>query len=84
MISSNAHGIFNVSLGKKVYLSKITEWLNFYNNNKITILNRKKCFNNDNFTLNNNKLLNKIKIKTNLTELRKDCLEISKKFFIKK
>ena len=84
LISNNAYGIFNVSLGKKVYLSKITKWLNFYNKNKITILNRKKSFNNDNFTLNNNKLLNKIKIKINLTELKKDCLEISKNFFIKK
>jgi len=81
LIKKNASGTYNVSLGEKVYLSQITQWLNFYNNKKIKIINLKKSFNNDNFTLNNDKLVDKIKIKNNLIDLKKECLEISKKFF---
>ena len=84
LIKKNASGTYNVSLGKKVYLSQITKWLNFYNNKKIKIINLKKSFNNDNFTLNNDKLINKIKIKYNLIDLKKECLTISRKFFLKK
>ena len=36
---------------------------------------------NDNFYLNNKKLMSKIKIKNNLFELKKDCLNLSKKLF---
>ena len=36
---------------------------------------------NQNFYLNNNKLMSKIKIKNSLFELKKDCLDLSKKLF---
>ena len=84
MIRKNAYGIYNVSLGKKVYLNQLTEWLNFYNKKKIITIKRKKSSINENFTLNNLKLVNKIKIKYNLIDLKNDSLQISKKFFIKK
>ena len=51
---------------------------------KIKVINIKNSFNNDSFTLNNNKLMKKIKIKNNVLELKNECLRISKIFFNKK
>jgi len=42
-------------------------------------MNTKNSFNNDSFTLNNNKLMKKIK--NNVLELKNECLRISKIFF---
>ena len=36
----------------------------------------------DSFTLNNKKLMNKIKITNNLKELKESCIQLSKKIFI--
>jgi len=78
LINLDANGIYNLSLGKKVLLNELVGWLNYYNpiRPKINIL--KSSSNKDNFTLNNRKLLKKIKIKINLSELKKKCLELSK------
>jgi len=84
LINKNAFGPFNVSLGKKIYINKLIMWLNFYNLKKIKIINPKNSFNNDSFTLNNKKLMNKIKIKNDIIDLKNECLRISKSFFIKK
>ena len=45
-------------------------------------MNTKNSFNNDSFTLNNNKLMKKIK--NNVLELKNECLRISKSFFLKR
>ena len=71
-------------MGKKIYINQLIAWLNFYNSKKINIINPKNSFNNDNFTLNNKKLMNKIKIKNNVIDLKNECLRISKSFFKKK
>jgi dTDP-4-dehydrorhamnose reductase len=84
LLQKNSIGLYNVSVGKKVYLSKIVAWLNFYNPNTVSFINPKKTFNDESFTLNNDKLMNKIIIKNNLNELKNECLKISKKFFLKK
>ena len=84
LIKKNSFGLFNVSLGKKIYLNQLITWLNFYNSTKIKIINPKNSFNNDSFTLNNKKLMQKIKIRNNVSELKNECLRISKNFFIKK
>ena len=34
LINKKAVGIYNVSLGKKVYLNKLINWLNLFNKNK--------------------------------------------------
>ncbi len=81
IIKLNITGTYNVSLGKKVYLNKLVQWLNIYNSNKVTILAVKKGFNNDSFTLNNQKLMKKLKIKISLSELKKDCIKISRRLF---
>ena len=81
IINKNIVGIYNLSLGKKVYLNELVQWLNTSNNKKITKLNLKKGFNNDSFTLNNKKLMKKLKIKNSLAELKKDCIRISNEIF---
>ena len=84
LIKKNSFGLFNVSLGKKIYINQLITWLNFYNSKKIKTINPKNSFNNDSFTLNNKKLMQKIKIRNNVSELKNECLRISKNFFIKK
>ena len=84
LIKKNSFGLFNVSLGKKIYVNQLITWLNFYNSMKIKIINPKNSFNNDSFTLNNKKLMREIKIKNNTLELKNECLRISKNFFTKK
>ena len=44
----------------------------------------KNSFKNENFTLNNQKLLSTIKIKINNIDIKNECLLISKNFFLKK
>ena len=70
-----------MSLGKKVYLNKIVNWLNFYNSRKVVRIDSINSFNNDNFTLNNKKLKNKINFDNSLVKLRKECLSLSKQIF---
>tara|TARA_B110001450_G_scaffold95319_1_gene90403 strand:+ start:92 stop:907 length:816 start_codon:yes stop_codon:yes gene_type:complete len=81
LIKKDSFGVFNISLGKKIYINQLIVWLNFYNTKKIKVINPKNSFNNDSFTLNNNKLMKKIKIKNNVLELKNECLRISKNFF---
>jgi len=84
LIKKDSFGIFNISLGKKIYINQLIAWLNFHNTKKIKVINIKNSFNNDSFTLNNNKLMKQIKIKNNILELKNECFAISKKFFKKK
>ena len=72
-------GIFNVSIGKKIYLNTIIKWLNKFNKKQVKIKNKEGK--DDCFFLNNEKLMSKIKIKNSETELKKYCIEISKKRF---
>ena len=84
LINKNSFGSYNLSLGKKIYINQLIEWLNFYNTKRIKTINPKSSFNNDSFTLNNKKLMHKIKIKNDVIELKNECLKISKSFFLKK
>jgi len=82
LITFNAYGIYNVSLGKKVFLKKIVSWLNHHNKQKsIKYVNLNKKHQSDNFTLNNDKLMNKIKIKNTTLDLKKYCVKLSKELF---
>ena len=71
-------------LVRKIYINQLITWLNLYNSMKIYIINPKNSFNNDSFTLNNKKLMHKIKIKNDVIEFKNECLKISKNFFTKK
>ena len=79
IITKDLKGIFNVSIGKKIYLNDIVFWLNKFNKKKIIL--KKSKIKNDCFFLNNKKLMSKIKIKNSKKELKKYCLKISKKRF---
>ena len=83
LISCSAKGTFNVSIGKKVYLNNVINWLNYYNSRDIKLQKPLNNYNKDCFYLNNKKLEKKIGFKINITDLKKDCMEISKKHFNK-
>ena len=80
MIKKDLRGIYNVSIGKKIYLNQITNWLNKYNKKPLKII-KNKFIRNQDFYLNNKKLMSKIKIKNELYELKRECLNLSKKMF---
>ena len=79
IIQTNLRGIFNVSIGKKVLINDILNWLNYYNLKKVRIENNNNKV--DCFYLNNKKLMSKIKINNSVLELKRYCLKISKKRF---
>ena len=80
-IKKKLYGVYNLSIGKKIYLNNLIKWLNYHNKNKVVFLKPNKNFNNDNFTLNNSKLMKQIKVKNRIIDLKKYCKEISKKYF---
>ena len=80
IIKKDLRGTYNVSIGRKIYLNHIIDWLNKYNNRRFKVINYSST-KNQNFYLNNNKLMSKIKMKNSLFELKKDCLDLSKKLF---
>ena len=80
IIRKDLRGIYNVSIGRKIYLSEIIDWLNRYNKKPVKVI-RYKSSKNQNFYLNNKKLMSKIKIKNELYELKKECFNLSKKMF---
>jgi hypothetical protein len=57
--------------------------LNYYNSRDIKLQKPLNNYNKDCFYLNNKKLEKKIGFKINITDLKKDCMEISKKHFNK-
>ena len=84
LINKKVVGTYNVSLGQKVYLTKLVNWLNLFNKNKYKSINFPKSYKTECFYLNNDKLMKKINIKNRLIDLEKDCKAISKFFFKKK
>ena len=79
IIIKELRGIFNVSIGRKVYLNDLLKWLNKFNNQKY--LTKKKDIKDDCFYLNNKKLMSKIRIKNSLRELKSYCHKVSKESF---
>lgn len=80
----NIKGIYNVSIGKKIYISTILKWLNFKNINSNKFLVKKNQTLKDSFTLNNSKLLNILKIKLKKSEVKNFCKFIGKKIYFEK
>ena len=83
LINKKAVAIYNVSLGKKVYLNKLINWLNLFNKNKYKCIDIPKSYKTECFYLNNDKLMKEINIKNRLIDLEKDCKVISKFLFKK-
>ena len=80
IIKKNLVGIYNVSIGQKVYLNDLINWLNKFNKKELKKINIIKK-NNESFYLNNKKLMSKIKIKNSLLDLKRYCYQLSKKKF---
>ena len=74
ILKKNLYGVYNVSLGKKIYISEIIRALT--KNKKNIKLKRIKIKSNDNFFLNNQKLLKKIKLKILKKDLLNYCYKI--------
>jgi dTDP-4-dehydrorhamnose reductase len=81
IIKKKLSGTYNVSLGKKIYINEILKWLNYKNANNNKFLIKKNYHYKDSFTLNNKKLINLIKIKTNKSEVKNFCKTIGKKIY---
>jgi nucleoside-diphosphate-sugar epimerase len=81
LIKARAFGIYNVSIGKKVYLDKLVKWLNEFNEHQNKLKEMPNNYKNQSFYLNNDKLMKKINIKNTLIDLKKDCKKISKLIF---
>ena len=80
IIKNNLVGIYNISIGQKVYLNDLVFWLNKYNKKKPkNIKKSKKKI--ESFYLNNQKLMSKIKLKNSLKDLKKYCYQLSKDKF---
>ncbi len=75
------HGIYNVSIGQKIYIKEILSWLNKNNENKknfILIKKKRNQIDKYSFSLNNSKLSKKINYKPKKIGLKKFCLKLSK------
>ncbi len=84
-IKKDIFGIYNCSIGKKIYLNKIVGWLNYYNQNKCrTVKLKKNLGKKDNFTLNNDKIMKIMSYKYSVNDLKKYCKNISKVYFKQK
>lgn len=71
LIKKKITGIFNVSLGEKIYISEIISWLDKDFFSKINF----KPATNDSFTLSNKKLIKTIKVSINKTQVKNFCLK---------
>jgi dTDP-4-dehydrorhamnose reductase len=82
IIQKNLKGVFNISLGKRVYVKEILQWLTSACKKSLKSKDfNKKTFNNDSFTLNNTKLKKILNISINKEDLKIYCLSISRKIF---
>jgi len=80
ILKKNLSGTFNVSLGNKVFISKIINWLNYRNKNKLKFISKKinPKIDNTSFTLNNKKITNQIGYKPKFNDLKKYCINLSR------
>jgi nucleoside-diphosphate-sugar epimerase len=76
IIEKNIVGIYNLSLGKKIYLSEIVKWLDIDFSKNIKFNKEMNCSNS--FTLNNKKLLKRIKIKISKKQVKNFCRKLFK------
>lgn len=85
IIQINLKGVFNVSLGKKVYISEILQWLTAFSKKSLNVKNfyNNKIYNSESFTLDNTKLKKALNISIKKKDLKIYCLNFSKKIFSK-
>ena len=81
ILRKKINGIYNISLGKKISIKEIVNWLDKYNYKKVDFFYKKtnkSYLNKNSFFLNNSKITKKIGYKPKKIELKKFCLKLSK------
>ena len=83
IIRKKVFGIYNISMGKRVYLRDLNNWLLTSNKKKknLTIIKLKNKEKDQSFYLNNSKIKKKIDLKININQLQKECIKLSRKLF---
>ncbi len=83
IIKKKVFGIYNISIGKKIYLRELNNWLlhEVKRKKKFKIIKLKNNEEKGSFYLNNSKLKKKIDLKIDIAQLKKECIKISKKLF---
>ena len=71
-IKRNISGVFNLSSNKKIYLKDLAKWISNKTDAKILYSKNES----DSFTLNNYKLLNKLRMRIKFLNLRKEIMKI--------
>ena len=66
------HGIYNVSISEKIYISELISWIDKKFFKQVNFVNDKK----DSFTLSNKKLIKEIKIELNKKQLMNFCKKL--------
>ena len=69
IILSKIHGIYNVSISEKIYISELISWIDKKFFKEINFVNNQQ----DSFTLSNRKLIKRIKINLNKNQLMNFC-----------
>lgn len=85
MLKKNLKGIYNVSIGKKIFINDIVDWLTYHSDDSFKSKNtndKKKFFNSDSFTLNNSKIKKILNISISKKNLKNYCLDLSRKIFL--
>jgi len=80
IIKKKVFGIYNISIGKKVYLEVLNNWLLNSNKSKkkLKIIKLKNNKKKESFYLNNSKIKKKININISIAQLKKECIRLSK------
>jgi dTDP-4-dehydrorhamnose reductase len=83
IIKKKIVGIYNVSIGQKIYLNEINDWIlhHFKYKKNLKYIEPPKNYDQRSFFLNNSKLKNKLKINIHKKKLKKECLSLSQKLF---
>jgi nucleoside-diphosphate-sugar epimerase len=83
IIKKKIYGVFNISIGEKIYLNDINKWLlsSFRKKKELSIVNNLRLPNGESFFLDNSKIKKKIKFEYNKDDLKKECIKLSKKIF---
>tara|TARA_B100001057_G_scaffold159399_1_gene160059 strand:- start:2309 stop:3118 length:810 start_codon:yes stop_codon:yes gene_type:complete len=80
IIKKKVFGIYNISIGKKVYLKVLNNWLldSIKSKEKFKIIKLKDKQKKQSFYLNNSKIKKKININISIAQLKKECIKLSK------
>ena len=80
IIKKKVFGIYNISIGKKVYLKVLNNWLlnSIKSKKKLKIIKLKNDHKKESFYLNNSKIKKKININISVAQLKNECIRLSK------